>query len=198
MVWKFLNISDALLLIALPLFTSAFAFAPYNHIKLPIGGSRRLLRASSLLSIPINRHISTKMNGLEITNAEFCEDCSRNSSSKELPSKNVIVEPRSSEETLNSNPLPLSGPRVTIEYCTGCRWLLRAGWTAQELLTTFEKELAEVAIRPGKVTGVFNVWVDSDLVWNRTEVRRFPEMKELKQKIRDVVNPERGLGHSDK
>ena len=138
------------------------------------------------------------MNGLEITNAEFCEDCSRNSSSKELQSKNVILEPRSSEEALNSNPLPLSGPRVTIEYCTGCRWLLRAGWTAQELLTTFEKELAEVAIRPGKVTGVFNVWVDSDLVWNRTEVRRFPEMKELKQKIRDVVNPERGLGHSDK
>lgn len=31
---------------------------------------------------------------------------------------------------------------LAIEYCTGCRWLLRAAWMAQELLTTFEKELA--------------------------------------------------------
>lgn len=28
-------------------------------------------------------------------------------------------------------------PRIEIVYCTQCRWLLRAGWTAQELLTTF-------------------------------------------------------------
>ena len=25
-------------------------------------------------------------------------------------------------------------PRVEIEYCTQCRWLLRAAWMAQELL----------------------------------------------------------------
>ncbi len=24
-------------------------------------------------------------------------------------------------------------PRIEIEYCTQCRWLLRAGWMAQEL-----------------------------------------------------------------
>jgi len=29
-------------------------------------------------------------------------------------------------------------PRVEIEYCTGCRFLPRAAWLAQELLTTFE------------------------------------------------------------
>ncbi len=40
-------------------------------------------------------------------------------------------------------------PRLEIEYCTQCRWLLRAAWTAQELLTTFEKELEEVALIPG-------------------------------------------------
>lgn len=41
--------------------------------------------------------------------------------------------------------------RVEIEYCTQCRWLLRAAWMAQELLTTFETELDEVALKPGTV-----------------------------------------------
>jgi selenoprotein W-related protein len=125
-------------------------------------------------------------------NEEYCEECLKNSSS----SVERIPQTGRSED-IDQDTL-LQSPRVTIEYCTGCRWLLRAGWTAQELLTTFEKELAEVTIRPGKSTGVFNVWVGDSLVWNRTEIRRFPEMKELKQKIRDIVNPERGLGHSDK
>jgi selenoprotein W-related protein len=45
-------------------------------------------------------------------------------------------------------------PRVEITYCTGCRWLLRAAWMAQELLSTFSDELGEVALRPGS-GGVF-------------------------------------------
>ncbi len=40
-------------------------------------------------------------------------------------------------------------PRIEIEYCTQCRWLLRAAWLAQELLTTFDGELGEVALVPG-------------------------------------------------
>ena len=32
-------------------------------------------------------------------------------------------------------------PKVTIAYCTGCNWLLRAGWLAQELLSTFAMTL---------------------------------------------------------
>ena len=36
-------------------------------------------------------------------------------------------------------------PRLEIEYCTQCRWMLRAAWMAQELLSTFEQELSEVA-----------------------------------------------------
>ena len=47
-----------------------------------------------------------------------------------------------------------SGPRIEIEYCTRCRWLLRAAWMAQELLSTFEAELGEVALIPGG-SGVF-------------------------------------------
>ena len=87
-------------------------------------------------------------------------------------------------------------PRVEIEYCTQCRWLLRAGWTAQELLTTFQAELGEVALVPG-TGGIFDVRVGEQVVWSRTAEGRFPELKELKQRLRDVIAPERALGHSD-
>ena len=88
-------------------------------------------------------------------------------------------------------------PSVEIEYCPGCRWLLRAGWTAQELLTTFESELGSVTLRPSELGGTFRVTVDAAVVWNRKDEGRFPEMKELKQRIRDEIAPERDLGHSD-
>lgn len=87
--------------------------------------------------------------------------------------------------------------RIEIEYCTGCRWMLRAAWMAQELLTTFESDLSEVALQPGS-GGVFEIRVDSETVWSRKGEGRFPEMKELKQRVRDRIAPERSLGHSEK
>jgi selenoprotein W-related protein len=68
---------------------------------------------------------------------------------------------------------------------------------AQELLTTFESELGEVALIPG-ASGVFEVRVDGTTIWSRKERGRFPEAKELKQLVRDTVAPERDLGHSDR
>ena len=88
-------------------------------------------------------------------------------------------------------------PRVAITYCTQCRWLLRAGWMAQELLTTFDTELGEVALIPGS-GGVFEVRIGGELVWSRKVQGRFPESKELKQLVRDHVSPDKGLGHSDR
>ncbi|PRY15686.1 selenoprotein W-related protein [Pontibacter ummariensis] len=88
-------------------------------------------------------------------------------------------------------------PRVEINYCTQCRWLLRAAWMAQELLTTFETELGEVALVPG-TGGVFDVRLDGELIYSRKEAGRFPESKELKQLVRDRIAPERDLGHSDR
>jgi selenoprotein W-related protein len=88
-------------------------------------------------------------------------------------------------------------PRIEIEFCTQCRWLLRAGWTAQELLTTFPDEIGEVALIPG-TGGVFEVRVDDRTIWSRKGEGRFPEIKELKQRLRDVIAPERELGHSDR
>ena len=87
--------------------------------------------------------------------------------------------------------------RVEIEYCTQCRWMLRAAWLVQELLTTFEDDLAEVALLPGK-GGVFEVRVDAETVWSRETERGFPQPKELKQRVRDVIAPGRSLGHSDR
>lgn len=88
-------------------------------------------------------------------------------------------------------------PRVEIRYCTQCRWLLRAAWMAQELLTTFESEIGEVALVPG-TGGVFEVRLDGELVYSRKKEGRFPESKELKQLIRDRVAPGKALGHSDR
>jgi len=88
-------------------------------------------------------------------------------------------------------------PRVEIKYCTQCRWMLRAAWMAQELLTTFDGELAEVALQPG-TGGIFEVRLDSELIYSRKNEGRFPESKELKQLVRDRINPERSLGHSDR
>jgi selenoprotein W-related protein len=75
--------------------------------------------------------------------------------------------------------------------------MLRAAWTAQELLTTFEADLKEVALQPAS-GGVFEVRLDGATIWSRKAEGRFPEMKELKQRVRDRIDPERSLGHSDK
>jgi selenoprotein W-related protein len=88
-------------------------------------------------------------------------------------------------------------PCVRIRYCTGCRWLLRAAWLAQELLNTFEKELVEVTLIPDATGGVFDVHIDDQLIWSRAEQQRFPEPKEIKQAVRDIVAPGRDLGHVD-
>lgn len=87
-------------------------------------------------------------------------------------------------------------PVIQIEYCTQCRWLLRAAWTMQELLTSFEDELGGVTLIPG-TGGIFRVSCGDVVLWDRKAEGGFPELKTLKQLVRDVVAPERSLGHSD-
>lgn len=87
--------------------------------------------------------------------------------------------------------------RIEIEYCTGCQWLARAAWMAQELLSTFEGEVDEVALVPG-IGGVFDVRVNGATVWSRKE-QGFPEPKAVKQRVRDVIAPGKNLGnHTDR
>lgn len=87
--------------------------------------------------------------------------------------------------------------RVEIEYCSQCRFVLRASWLAQELLFTFADELGEVSLIPS-TGGVFEVRLNGERLWNKKEAGRFPEPKEVKQLIRDRIAPQKDLGHSER
>ena len=86
-----------------------------------------------------------------------------------------------------------SRPRIVITYCTQCRWLLRATWLAQELLTTFTTDIGELVLQPG-TGGVFRVAVDEEVLWDRTVEGGFPDLGPLKRMVRDRVAPGRNPG----
>ena len=89
-------------------------------------------------------------------------------------------------------------PAITIEYCPKCHWLLRAAYMAQELLATFEDDLDGITLKPSEVAGRYTISLNDDILFDRKREGRFPEIKELKQLVRDKVNPDKDLGHSDK
>ncbi len=91
----------------------------------------------------------------------------------------------------------MQNTQLEIEYCTQCRWLLRAAWLAQELLTTFESDIKGLSLVPG-TGGIFEVRLNGEVIFSRKEQSRFPESKELKQLLRDRIDPDRDLGHSDR
>ena len=88
-------------------------------------------------------------------------------------------------------------PLIEIEYCTGCRWMLRAAWLAQELLSSFESDVEGVTLKPGS-GGVFEIRVGDTRLWSRAADGGFPDVKVLKQRVRDAVAPGRDLGHVDR
>jgi selenoprotein W-related protein len=88
-------------------------------------------------------------------------------------------------------------PRVTITYCRQCNWLLRSAWMGQELLSTFSEELGAVTLIPS-TGGIFQIAVDGALIWDRKRDGGFPDVKALKQLVRDRVEPDRDLGHIDR
>ena len=88
-------------------------------------------------------------------------------------------------------------PIIIIEYCPKCGWLLRSAYMAQEILTTFTDDIKSVTLQPGETGGKFTIYLNGNSLFDRKEMGRFPEIKELKQLIRDHVNPEKDLGHSD-
>lgn len=89
-------------------------------------------------------------------------------------------------------------PVVTIEYCPKCGWMLRAAYFAQELLSTFTDDVHGVMLQPAEVSGTFAISINGTEIFDRKKNGRFPETKELKQIVRDVVNPTKTLGHSDR
>ncbi|KAB2880366.1 MAG: SelT/SelW/SelH family protein [Albidovulum sp.] len=91
----------------------------------------------------------------------------------------------------------MTKPAVKIAYCTQCNWLLRSGWMAQELLSTFGQDLGSVTLVPG-TGGIFEIRLDGDLLWERKRDGGFPDVKTLKQMVRDRIDPARDLGHLDR
>lgn len=89
-------------------------------------------------------------------------------------------------------------PTITIEYCPKCGWMLRAAYMAQEFLTTFGDFIEAVTLKPGAISGVFAIYINDQLVFDRKINGGFMEIKELKQLLRDQINPGMTLGHSDK
>lgn len=67
---------------------------------------------------------------------------------------------------------------IEIEFCTQCRWMLRAAWLAQELLVTFENDIQSVNLMPS-TGGILDIRLDGNCVFSRKAVGRFPESKEL-------------------
>ena len=88
-------------------------------------------------------------------------------------------------------------PQISITYCTQCNWLLRAAWMAQELLSTFSSEIGGVTLVPG-TGGTFEIRAHGALLWDRKRDGGFPDVKTLKQMVRDLIDPERDLGHIDR
>lgn len=88
-------------------------------------------------------------------------------------------------------------PVITLAYCTQCNWLLRTAWMAQELLSTFGEDIASVTLIPA-TGGLFQITLDGEVIWDRKERGGFPDVKVLKQMVRDRVWPERDLGHIDR
>jgi selenoprotein W-related protein len=87
--------------------------------------------------------------------------------------------------------------RVTIEYCTQCRFMMRSAWIVQELLQTFDGDLAEVALRPSTVPGIWQIFANGQRIWDRKTERGIPELKDLKRRVRDVIAPNKDLGHAE-
>ncbi|PBP24375.1 guanine nucleotide-binding protein gamma subunit [Diplocarpon rosae] len=82
---------------------------------------------------------------------------------------------------------------------------------AQELLSTFSTSLGEVALQPS-TGGTFAVnlqtaspslieglpaTISHHVLWDRKAEGGFPETKELKRRVRDIIDPKRDLGHVD-
>jgi selenoprotein W-related protein len=91
---------------------------------------------------------------------------------------------------------PKPGPRIAITYCSMCNWLLRSAWMAQELLQTFGQDLGEVVLIP-RTGGIFRIHYNGEPIWDRTTDGGFPDVKQLKQRVRDKLDPQRDLGHLD-
>jgi selenoprotein W-related protein len=87
--------------------------------------------------------------------------------------------------------------KVTIVYCSKCKFMMRSAWIAQELLQTFNGDLDEAALRPSPAPGIWRIYANGQQVWDRKTERGLPELKDLKRRVRDIIAPDKDLGHAE-
>jgi len=86
---------------------------------------------------------------------------------------------------------------IEIEYCIKCKWLNRASWLSQEILSTFSNDIKGVYLIPSKIAGILEIRCDRQVIWERSKEKPIPEIKIIKQKIRNIISPDKNLGHID-
>lgn len=99
--------------------------------------------------------------------------------------------------------MSLQYPRIVIEFCTKCKWTLRASWYQQELFQTFGESLGEVALQPAASGTFLIILVESNqttplTLWDRKVDGGFPDAKVVKQRVRNALFPDKSLGHVDR
>jgi len=141
-----------------------------------------------------------------------CESCQPElvEAKKEAPS---LIEDAVDSSSFIPPHLPSTDPAIVIEFCHKCRWLHRATWIQTELFVTFPppvlKSITLIPLNTPETGGRFRVWLFTkakensscssvELVWDRKTQNGFPELKDLKQRIRDRIQPGTSLGHSDR
>lgn len=86
--------------------------------------------------------------------------------------------------------------KIEIQFCTLCVWLPRASWMMQEILTTFQGEVISVTLTP-KSGGIFEIFLDKEKIYSRSDFGGFLDIKDVKKLIRDKISPGKNLGHTD-
>ena len=74
---------------------------------------------------------------------------------------------------------------------------MRAAWMAQEIINTYATDIQSVNLVPGE-DGRFEIYCNKQAIFLRHQEGKFIEIKEIKKRIRDFIDPERSLGHIDR
>ena len=85
---------------------------------------------------------------------------------------------------------------IKIVFCIQCGWLTRSTWMAQEILITFSRDIDSLILVPSD-GGRFEISCNDHVIFSRAIERKFIEIKEIKKRIRNLIDPDRPLGHND-
>ena len=83
---------------------------------------------------------------------------------------------------------------IKIVFCTKYGWLTRSIWMVQEIFITLTNDINSLTLVPSD-GGRFEIWCNDQLIFSRAAERKFIEIKEIKVRIRNLIDPNRPLGH---